>query len=185
MKQERVCFLCGRNGAGDPLEEHHIYNASNRSKSDKLGLTVYLCGNRCHRLGKYAVHHNAYVMNELKRYTQREFMMREGVGLVEFRLMFGKSYIGEDEGEIVTLFDLPVQEREMRGEELYRSKAQRSGFASGEEEGGSGVQFSSPRGNGTARASSDVWESAKREYRMSMDAVKAAMVYEECAEMPY
>ena len=185
MKQERVCFLCGRNGAGDPLEEHHIYNASNRSKSDKLGLTVYLCGNRCHRLGKYAVHNNAYVMNELKRYAQREFMASEGVGLVEFRLMFGKSYIGEAEGEIVTLFDLPIEEREMRGEELYRSKAQRSGFDSGEEEGGSIAQFSPQDGNGAMRASSDVWESAKREYRRAMAAARAAITYDDSVELPY
>lgn len=160
MKQERVCFLCGRNGAGDPLEEHHIYNASNRSKSDKLGLTVYLCGNRCHRLGKYAVHNNAYVMNELKRYAQREFMASEGVGLVEFRLMFGKSYIGEDEGDIVTLFDFPVEERE-------------ANLANG-------MQGSAP-----ARASSDVWESAKKEYRMSMAAEKAAITYDDSVELPY
>ena len=164
MKQERVCFLCGRNGAGDPLDEHHIFNASNRKKSDKLGLTVYLCHERCHIFGKYAVHHNAYVMDELKRYAQREFMMREGVGIVEFRLMFGKSYIGEDEGEIVTLFDLPVQEREraMSGRDVedavpYKEESEEDAL----------------------------WESAKREYRMSMDAVKAAITYDDSVLLPY
>lgn len=113
MKQERVCFLCGRNGAGDPLDEHHVFNnTANRRKSDRMGLTVYLCHERCHIFGKYAVHHNAWVMEELKRYAQREFMMREGVSIRAFRMMFGKSWIGEDEDDVVTLFDLPLAERE-------------------------------------------------------------------------
>ena len=48
---ERVCWLCGRNGNGDPLECHHIFGGAMRKKSEKYGLKVYLCGDRCHRNG--------------------------------------------------------------------------------------------------------------------------------------
>lgn len=41
---ERVCWLCGRNGNGDPLECHHIFGGAMRKKSEKYGLKVYLCG---------------------------------------------------------------------------------------------------------------------------------------------
>ena len=43
----RVCAICGRNGMGDPLEKHHIFGGAYRKKSEKYGLTVYLCGMRC------------------------------------------------------------------------------------------------------------------------------------------
>ena len=49
---DKRCFLCGRNDTGDPLERHHIFGGANRKKSEKYGLVVYLCGNRCHRNGR-------------------------------------------------------------------------------------------------------------------------------------
>ena len=45
------CFLCGKNGAADPLERHHIFGGPNRGKSEKYGLVVLLCGEECHRNG--------------------------------------------------------------------------------------------------------------------------------------
>lgn len=34
------CYKCGKNG---PTELHHVFPGSNRRRSDKDGLTVYLC----------------------------------------------------------------------------------------------------------------------------------------------
>ena len=47
MYRERECFLCGRNGADDPLDKHHIFGGAYRKKSERYGLTVYLCHDRC------------------------------------------------------------------------------------------------------------------------------------------
>lgn len=56
---EKRCFLCGRNGAQDPLDRHHIFPGPYRKKSERYGLVVYLCHNRCHIFAKTAVHNNA------------------------------------------------------------------------------------------------------------------------------
>lgn len=48
-----TCFLCGKTGW---LEEHHVYPGPFRDKSEKYGLKVGLCGESCHRNGRYAAH---------------------------------------------------------------------------------------------------------------------------------
>lgn len=95
MSEPRYCWLCGRNGAGDPLERHHIFPGAYRVKSEKYGLTVYLCGNSCHRLGKYAAHKNAQTMLELKQYGQRKVMEEQGWAVEDFRREFGKNYLDD------------------------------------------------------------------------------------------
>ena len=89
----RKCFLCGRNGNGDRLERHHIFGAANRPLSEKYGLTVYLCGSRCHRDGAYSVHKNAEVADYLHRYGQRKAMQEQGWTAQEFKEIFGKNYL--------------------------------------------------------------------------------------------
>lgn len=90
---ERRCFLCGRNGAQDPLEHHHIFGGSYRGKSEKYGAVVWLCGDRCHRNGKSAVHRNGDQMRRLRRYGQLTIMKSEGWTEDDFRREFGKSYL--------------------------------------------------------------------------------------------
>lgn len=90
---ERVCWLCGRNGVADPLDKHHIFGGAYRSKSDKLGLTVYLCHHDCHIFGPDAVHRNAETMQRLHEYGQRLAMEHFGWTEDEFRNEFGKSYL--------------------------------------------------------------------------------------------
>lgn len=53
-----TCYLCGRNRIADPcgLEEHHVFGGANRKFSEKYGLKIHICGERCHRNGKDAVH---------------------------------------------------------------------------------------------------------------------------------
>lgn len=90
---EKRCFLCGRNDPGDPLERHHIFGGANRKKSEKYGLVVYLCGNRCHRNGRSAVHKNGDQMRRLRRYGQLKAMEEQGWTEENFRREFGKSYL--------------------------------------------------------------------------------------------
>lgn len=87
------CWLCGRNGAADPLDKHHIFGAANRKKSDRLGLTVYLCHDRCHIFGKEAVHQNKDTMLALHKYGQQKAMEEQGWDTDRFIAEFGKNYL--------------------------------------------------------------------------------------------
>jgi len=89
----RECFLCGRNGQCDPLDKHHIFGGSNRKKSEKLGLYVYLCHTNCHLFGEEAVHQNRDTMQALHEYGQRLAMEKMGWTQDDFRREFGKNYI--------------------------------------------------------------------------------------------
>lgn len=90
----RKCFICGRNGNGDRLELHHIFGGARRQLSEKYGLTVYLCGERCHRNGEYSAHRNAEVAAYLHRYGQRKAMQENGWTAEQFAEIFGKNYLG-------------------------------------------------------------------------------------------
>ena len=96
IQQDREhCYLCGRNAHADywGLDEHHIFGASNRKKSEKYGLKVYLCHDQCHETGKNSVHKNAEVSNALKAEAQKIAMKHYGWSIDDFRKIFGKNYI--------------------------------------------------------------------------------------------
>lgn len=93
---DRICFLCGRNGAGDPLEVHHIFPGPLRDKSERYGLTVLLCGNRCHRLGKRSAHQCRETALMLKQYAQKKAMEENNWSLADWHREFGKSYLEEE-----------------------------------------------------------------------------------------
>lgn len=93
--KERCCWLCGRNGNGDALEKHHIFGGSLRGMSDRYGLTVYLCGDRCHRNGPEAAHRSGETMEKLHRYGQLRVMKEQGWSTEEFIKHFGKSFTDE------------------------------------------------------------------------------------------
>lgn len=94
MAEFKECFLCKRNGNGDRLERHHIFGGvANRPLSEKYGLVVYLCGERCHRNGEYSVHRNKEVMQYLHKYGQRKCMEEQGWTTEEFVSVFGKNYL--------------------------------------------------------------------------------------------
>lgn len=94
---DKKCFICGRNGRGDRLERHHqhIFGGANRKLSEKYGLVVWLCGERCHRTGKYSSHQNADVADYLHRYGQKKAMREQGWDKQMFILIFGKNYLDE------------------------------------------------------------------------------------------
>jgi len=93
-----TCWLCGRNGTADPLDKHHIFGGAYRAKSQKLGLTVYLCHHDCHIFGADAAHRNPETMRRLHEYGQRLAMERFGWDEDDFRREFGKSYLPDDAG---------------------------------------------------------------------------------------
>lgn len=88
-----TCWLCGANGCFDPLDKHHIFGGANRKKSDRMGLVVYLCHNRCHIFGRKAVHQNKETMLKLHQYGQRKAMTENGWDTERFIAEFGKNYI--------------------------------------------------------------------------------------------
>ena len=88
-----TCWLCGANGCADPLDKHHIFGGANRKKSERMGLVVYLCHNRCHIFGKKAVHQNREIMLKLHRYGQEKAMLENGWDTERFIAEFGKNYL--------------------------------------------------------------------------------------------
>ena len=50
MQEEGICYLCGSSGIDDMcgLEQHHVFGGPNRKLSERYGLKVYLCGEKCH-----------------------------------------------------------------------------------------------------------------------------------------
>ena len=92
-QHSKSCFFCGRNGTGDPLERHHIFGGAYRKKSEKYGLVVYLCGNRCHREGAKSAHRCRETREKLRRYGQRKVMQEQGWDVDRFRREFGRNYL--------------------------------------------------------------------------------------------
>lgn len=64
-----------------------------RSKSERMGLVVYLCHARCHCVNTGSVHQNASVMRQLRRYGQLKAMREQGWTVDDFIREFGKSYL--------------------------------------------------------------------------------------------
>lgn len=93
MKSNRVCWMCGRNGYGDPLDTHHLFGGPYRKKSEKYGLKVPLCHHRCHIFGPEAAHQNKDTMLRLHQYGQRKAMSDHGWSTEDFIREFGKNYL--------------------------------------------------------------------------------------------
>lgn len=102
-----ACFLCGKNGSMDKLERHHIFfGTSNRKHSEAYGLVVDLCGEECHKRGKNAVHNNPENDLKLKKYGQKKFMLENDASVDDFRKLFLKNYLDEDEIENLSFEDI-------------------------------------------------------------------------------
>lgn len=89
----KKCFICGRNGRGDRLERHHIFGGARRPLSEKYGLVVYLCGERCHRLGEFSAHQNAEIADYLHKYGQKKAMIENNWTVEQFVEVFSKNYL--------------------------------------------------------------------------------------------
>ena len=84
------CYLCSRNAAFEPLDEHHVYAGANRKLSEKYGLKVYLHHWSCHLNG---VHKDGDIAQKLKADVQKKAMEHYGWNVDDFIAIFGKSYI--------------------------------------------------------------------------------------------
>lgn len=93
QQDKQHCFICGMNAGLEPLDCHHVYGGSNRSKSEKYGLKVYIHHSKCHIFGKDSVHRNGEVNKALKAMVQNIAMRHYGWTVEDFREIFGKSYI--------------------------------------------------------------------------------------------
>lgn len=87
------CYLCGRNGAADPLDKHHVYGGPYRKQSEEDGLCVMLCHHDCHIYGVRAIHNNADKARHLRREVQQIAMERYGWTEDAFRERYGRSYL--------------------------------------------------------------------------------------------
>lgn len=86
--EKGVCYICGNNKG---FELHHVFGASNRKKSDKYGLTVYLCHN-CHNAPPNGVHFNVENARRLKAKAQKMAMQYYKWDTEQFRMIWGRSY---------------------------------------------------------------------------------------------
>ena len=87
------CWLCGKNGCGDPLDKHHIFGRAYRKKSERYGLTVPLCHSECHIFGEHAVHNDPDTMQRLHEYGQRKAMTEQDWTVRQFVTEFGRNYL--------------------------------------------------------------------------------------------
>ncbi|MBP3703704.1 MAG: hypothetical protein J6I65_07955 [Lachnospiraceae bacterium] len=92
QEDDNYCYLCGANGTCDLLHWHHVFGGPNRKHSEKYGLKVRLCGQKCHENGSNAVHRNRKVDLELKAAGQRAFEEVHG-SREDFMRIFGKNYL--------------------------------------------------------------------------------------------
>lgn len=83
---EGKCVICGRLGY---MHLHHIFEGSLRKRSDRYGMTCFLCP-VCH-IGERGVHMNAALNVKLKRAGQRKF--EKSHSREDFIKIFGKSYL--------------------------------------------------------------------------------------------
>ena len=88
------CYLCGRNRTADPcgLEEHHSFEGNpGRKLSEKYGLKIHICGERCHRNGAESVHKNKLVRRTVQAAGQKAFEKVHGTR-EDFYRLFGRYY---------------------------------------------------------------------------------------------
>lgn len=99
QQNKERCYLCGRRGGSVPLDVHHVFGGPFRKMSEHYGLKVPLCHFRCHIFGEDAVHVNAEVDKALKSEVQKIAMKHYGWTVDEFRQLFGKNYLLEEDEE--------------------------------------------------------------------------------------
>ena len=72
--------------------KHHIFGASNRKKSEQLGLYIFLTP-AMHNMSDYGVHFNKAFDTELKQIGQRAAMEHYDWSVEDFRREFGRNYL--------------------------------------------------------------------------------------------
>lgn len=93
LQLRKRCLLCG---TANGLECHHVFEGSMRHRSEKYGLTVWLC--RSHHTGdidgnENAVHFNTKIDHAVKRWAQKKAMRFYGWSKEEFTEKIGRNYL--------------------------------------------------------------------------------------------
>lgn len=87
LQKEKKCWLCGKT---IDLHRHHVFGGSaNRAKSEKYGLTVYLCAPH-HNMSSAGVHFDKTFDAQLKAWAQEKF--EEIYGHETFMKIFRRNY---------------------------------------------------------------------------------------------
>lgn len=86
------CFICGRNSRADywGLDEHHVYFGGKRQLSEKYGLKIYICHDKCHLNG---VHKDAELCRAVQATVQKIAMQKYGWSVEDFIEIFGRNYL--------------------------------------------------------------------------------------------
>ena len=88
LQKERSCLVCRTTYN---IHKHHVfYGTANRKKSEKYGLTVYLCA-RHHNMSNEGVHFNKPLDLKIKQLAQRKF--EETHSREEFIAEFGRNWL--------------------------------------------------------------------------------------------
>lgn len=87
LQDEKECIYCGTTLN---LQLHHVFRTPYRNKSEKYGLTVWLCAE--HHVGENGVHgKNKWLNEKLKVMAQQEFESYYSREL--FIKEFGRNYL--------------------------------------------------------------------------------------------
>ncbi len=89
IQTEKQCYITGDEYN---LHEHHVFNGSNRKKSEKYGLKIWLRAD-WHNMEKYSIHMDAELDRRIKAEVQQIAMDHYGWTVEDFIRMFGKNYI--------------------------------------------------------------------------------------------
>lgn len=89
LQEERECLICQ---TPYDLHRHHCFEGSNRKKSEKYGLTVYLCANH-HNMSNDSVHLNESLNKAVKKWAQEKAMQYYNWNEDDFRKIFRRSYL--------------------------------------------------------------------------------------------
>lgn len=91
------CDICGEHSF--ELEHHHVFHGiGRRDLSEQYGAVAMLCP-CCHREGPDAVHKSGATRLALQMSTQYRVMQEKGWSLDQWRAVFDKSYLDEDDIE--------------------------------------------------------------------------------------
>lgn len=88
IQKEEECFICK---STNNLHEHHIYHGTDkRTKSEELGLKVYLCANHHNMVHKYPQSKYDKWLKQIGQLAYEENHSRE-----DFISVFKRNYIDE------------------------------------------------------------------------------------------
>lgn len=89
LQSDKECFICKTT---QWLELHHVFGGANRKRSEKDGLTVYLCHYH-HNEPPQGVHHNRKNMDRLRAYAEKKWLEHYGKTVEEFIKVYGRNYL--------------------------------------------------------------------------------------------